>query len=50
MELQKNKVDAIKELEVQGILNSYEAFRCIQLLDEFSCEQNDNDDELFFVD
>ncbi|SHI99756.1 hypothetical protein [Parasporobacterium paucivorans] len=50
MEAVKNKVDAIRELENQGVLTTEEAWKCIQILNESGNEAIDFEEELFFID
>lgn len=52
MTVEKNKIEAIKMLEAQGILESNESKRCIDVIME-ECRLNnslDQDDEIFFAD
>jgi len=53
MTLEKNKIDAIKMLELQGILESNESRRCIEVIMEESRLNNNNfdiEEEIFFAD
>jgi len=53
MTVVKNKIDAIKLLESQGVLESNESKRCIDvIMEEFRLKNNSDDceEELFFAD
>lgn len=53
MTVEKTKIDAIKMLESQGILESNESRRCIDvILEELNLKNNpsENEEEIFFAD
>lgn len=53
MSVEQNKIDAIMSLEAQGILESNESRRCIDVLIEESKLNNESceiEEEIFFAD